>query len=253
MKYLFHLIIIGVAFPAAFGQDIEYVPHDTLSPISSPLGGVYDAYKWYQPALTVRGGCVPFPAIGEYKASAGLRLGGARNGNCGGNEGQVYARHKDFPDHQLHGIMYSYYFPKDQLFAGITEGPGAGHRHDWENVVVWVSWDWNTSVGASMSGHGEYTVSSEHWNGSHKSVLYANGNARLGIPRFDTHEMSTNSEDGGFFEHPLANWYQMNDALRYTLNNAVWLSEQGEQRASPKIVDAAFDSNMQKACDAFLG
>jgi hypothetical protein len=245
--------IVSTTSPVlAQAQAITYVPHKDIQPISSPLGGVYNAYRWYQPSLKIYQGqgCVPFPAVGEYTASAGLKLGGARDGECSSSPGQVYARHKDFPNKGVHGIMYAYYFPKDQVFDGIAAGEGAGHRHDWEEVVVWVSWDWKRPLGASMSGHGDYTAASRDWNGSHYSVLYINGNTVDGI----SHELRTNNtgNEDSYYQHPLANWYQLSYGVRDTLNNAVWLNEEGKQKASPKIVDTVFDSKMQAAFAAFF-
>lgn len=232
---------IAVMTSPALAQDIKYVPHKDIQPISSPLGGGYDAYRWYQPALSVIRGCVPFPAVGEYTASAGLKIGGSVSGECSSSPGQVYARHKDFPKERVHGIMYAYYFPKDQVTDG---GGSAGHRHDWEEVIVWVSWDWKRPLGASMSGHGNYTASRSSWQGSHKSVLYVTGDDPKGI----SHAMETDLNPGnGYYQHPLANWSQLSYGVRDTLNNAVWLDEEGKQRANPAIVDTRFDQKMQEA------
>lgn len=241
-----HILCLAVAImmSSVAGQTIEYVPHTDIEPITSTLGGVYDAYRWYQPAIKVLNGCVPFPAVGEYTASRGLKIGGKRNGQCESSPGQVYARHKNFPEKAVHGIMYAYYFPKDQVFAG----GGPGHRHDWEEVVVWVNWDWTSPMGASMSGHGDYTTGSIDWNGSHYSVLYANGNTIEGI----SHEFRTGVPNEGSYNHPIANWYQLSPAVRYTLNNAEWRDQQGKNSATPKIVDSTFDSKMQEAFDAFF-
>lgn len=49
-------------------------------------------------------------------------------------------------------IMYSWYMPKDSPSAGL------GHRHDWENVVVWLSSASTTATlrGVAVSAHGDY-------------------------------------------------------------------------------------------------
>lgn len=57
--------------------------------------------------------------------------------------------------------MYSWYMPKDQPLDNLPIG---SHRHDWENVVVWV--DDATSpnaslLGAAASAHGGYKKSKE--------------------------------------------------------------------------------------------
>lgn len=236
MKLLAFFLALSHFTVLAHAQSISYVPHNSITPIHSKLGGVYNAYQWYQPSISVKNGCVPFPAVGHYTASSGLRLGGARNGNCGGSPGQVYARHKNYPNTGVRGIMYAYYFPKDQFSAGSSL---IGHRHDWEEVIVWVPWDWTRPLGASMSGHGSYTTSTRSWNGSHKQVLYAN--------IFRNHAFSSTSLYKGSYGHPIANWYQLTREVRYTLNNAVWFDQKGKQRATPKIVDSVFHSKMDEA------
>lgn len=57
--------------------------------------------------------------------------------------------------------MYAWYMPKDQPLDNFPIG---SHRHDWENVVVWV--DDATSpdaslIGAAASAHGKYKKSTE--------------------------------------------------------------------------------------------
>lgn len=216
--------------------------HKEIDPITSPLGGVYDNYKKFQPSIKVLDACVPFPAVGPYTASRGLKIGGDVNGQCGGGPGQVYVRHKNFSGRKMRGIMYAYYFPKDQVAAGARS---AGHRHDWEEVIIWVSWNWSRKIKASMSGHGGYTTSGKDWNGNHKNVLYANGNTVKGISK----EFRSTTSTGGY-RHPIANWFQLSKAVKNTLENAVWKDQTGKQSATCKIVDARFNSKMDQALKA---
>jgi hypothetical protein len=51
--------------------------------------------------------------------------------------------------------MYGYYFQKDVALQHVC-GVGAGHRHDWEHVVVWTQNNEIKFVGTSA--HGKYTV-----------------------------------------------------------------------------------------------
>lgn len=76
---------------------------------------------------------VPYPKTSANPLySGGLQnTGGATAGCRDDRRGQTYARggwHKG-----RYAIMYSWYMPKDQIVDG---GGNAGHRHDWENVVV---------------------------------------------------------------------------------------------------------------------
>jgi Necrosis inducing protein (NPP1) len=227
---------------------ITYVSHTSLGPIVTNnnfgnMDWLYQYSKKFQPALHVRdAGCVPFPAVGEYRASAGLRNTGASNGGCGSSIGQVYTRYKTVRlsnGQMAHAMMYEYYFPKDQGAA-----TGTGHRHDWEEVIVFVTTDWSRVIAASYSGHGDYW---KVWNpptvaGTHVRVHYYREYL------FDTHRMG--ADFGGtasYFSHPLANWYQLSEGVRHTLNNAAWMNVDGKQKAEPKIKDSKFDEYIGKA------
>jgi hypothetical protein len=82
--------------------------------------------------------------------SGGLATSGSPNGGCSSNTGQVYARAGTYND--KFGIMYSWYMPKDSPSSGL------GHRHDWENTVVWLNGQSEsaTVTGVAISAHGEY-------------------------------------------------------------------------------------------------
>jgi hypothetical protein len=51
--------------------------------------------------------------------------------------------------------MYSWYMPKDSPSTGL------GHRHEWENIVVWLSSATLSATveGVSVSQHGGYAPS----------------------------------------------------------------------------------------------
>lgn len=233
MKLPVLFCVVALLICTASAQRIRYVGHKEIPPINTPLGGVYDLYRTFQPAVKVNSGCVPFPAIGTFIASAGLRIGGAPNGLCSSSSGQVYVRHHTFHNGWT-GIMYNYYFPKDQFLAG----PG-GHRHDWEEVIVWVD-PQNRARCASLSAHGNYRAPfcNHFQDGTHKAVKYD-------LDYF-THAF-LNTRGGGYYRHPLAAWDRMTDAQRWTLNNAEWRAEDGSQKASPSIRDASFAHKMGRA------
>ncbi|CAE7031546.1 hypothetical protein CFE70_004446 [Pyrenophora teres f. teres 0-1] len=105
----------------------------------------------YKPFLEVSNGCVPFPAVDAAgNTSGGLNPTGGSNSGCDESTGQVYARAEEY--NGVYCIMYSWYMPKDSPSTGL------GHRHDWENVVVWLSSLSETATlrGVAISAHGDY-------------------------------------------------------------------------------------------------
>ena len=98
--------------------------------------------------------------------------------------------------------------PKDHL------GPGTGHRHDWEGIVVWLD-DVNKANprvrGVSTSAHGKWTRHSRPpLDGSRPKIAYYLD----GI----THSVKPTNTKGG--EQPLIDWEKMGvkarEALRHT-------------------------------------
>jgi hypothetical protein len=132
--------------------------------------------RTYEPAFDYDGdGCYPTPAIGRDGTIApGLAMGGAENGHCRDawdlDNTNAYSRVKC--NNGWCAYMYTLYFEKDQ----VSLGPGsAGHRHDWEHVVVWVQGDWGMYV--STSAHGKFTTRGRDdvpWDetGKHAKVIY---------------------------------------------------------------------------------
>lgn len=130
----------------------------------------------YEPAFDYDGdGCYPTPAIGRDGTLApGLGMGGAVNGQCHDlsdlDNTNAYSRVKC--NNGWCAYMYALYFEKDQ----VSLGPGsAGHRHDWEHVVVWVQGEWGMYVSTSM--HGNYVTKQRNdvpWDetGKHAKVIY---------------------------------------------------------------------------------
>ncbi|MFI9641346.1 NPP1 family protein [Micromonospora sp. NPDC051925] len=132
--------------------------------------------RTYEPAFDYDGdGCYPTPAIGSDGTIApGLALGGAENGHCRDSwdldNTNAYSRVKC--NNGWCAYMYTLYFEKDQA----SLGPGsAGHRHDWEHVVVWVQGEWGMWV--ATSAHGKYQIKHRNdvpWDdtGKHPKVVY---------------------------------------------------------------------------------
>ncbi|KAJ4147083.1 hypothetical protein LMH87_001631 [Akanthomyces muscarius] len=88
-------------------------------------------------------------------------------------QGQVYARGTVKDD--KFGIMYSWYFPKD------VTSPGVGHRHDWENIVLWFDGESQDHkyLCIAISAHGgykKYTAGDKamSWDGDRPLTAYEN-------------------------------------------------------------------------------
>jgi Necrosis inducing protein (NPP1) len=182
------------------------IPHDQVRAI--PTGG--EAYMYtFQPKLSVYGGCVPFPAVqSDGHWNAGLESTGSANGGCSSNGGQIYSRVAVVGGYC--GVMYSWYFPKDgNVFSG--------HRHDWENIVVWLSSCSSTATikAISYSAHGGYSTvkqgSLDLDGGTHPKVKYYQN----GVYNFS---LAPNRDAGGM--HPLIAWGRLSVAARDSLQNA---------------------------------
>ena len=99
--------------------------------------------------------------------SAGLAPTGASDGDCSSSTGQVYCRSAAYENY--FAIMYSWYMPKDEPSDGL------GHRHDWENIVLWLSDDTldATIEGIAVSQHGGYvTTTNPDLDGDNPTVGY---------------------------------------------------------------------------------
>lgn len=98
--------------------DPQYKAHDAIRTI--PENVAPDSiYKRYQPYLKVTWGCVPFPAVdAEGFLSGGLKTSGTSDGDCRHNLGQIYVRAGW--QHGKHGIMYSWFFPKEQFLNSVS-------------------------------------------------------------------------------------------------------------------------------------
>ena len=105
--------------------------------------------------------------------------------------------------------MYSWYMPKDSPSTGL------GHRHDWENVVVWLSAQSTsaTLTGVAISAHGDYQKnSSPSLQGTSPKIGY--------ISYFPVnHQLIATNDLGG--QQPLIAWDSMTAAARSAIENTV--------------------------------
>ncbi|KAK1999966.1 necrosis inducing protein [Colletotrichum falcatum] len=208
------------------------IAHDAVVgfPETVPSGVVGALYLKYKPYLYVVNGCVPFPAVDAAgNTGGGLSPTGSSNGGCSSNIGQVYARGGSY--NGRYGIMYSYYMPKDSPVSGM------GHRHDWENTVVWLSdaSDSATVVGVAVSAHGNYdkkTSGVDFTGVTHPRIGY-----RSIWPL--NHQMIFTSTTGG--QQPLIAWESLTDAARTALQNTDFGS------ANVPMKDGSFTNNLANA------
>ncbi|MBQ1124164.1 NPP1 family protein [Streptomyces sp. B15] len=142
-------------------------------PQSLPMNAT-ELEKTFQPAYDYdTDGCYATPAIGpDGTIAPGLKTGGDVNGNCRDasdlENTNGYSRTKC--NNGWCALVYASYFEKDQAALG---GGSAGHRHDWEHVVVWVHNDQVEYV--STSNHGGFTVHHKDalpFEGTHPKVVY---------------------------------------------------------------------------------
>jgi hypothetical protein len=98
--------------------------------------------------------------------------------------------------------MYSWYMPKDSPSTGL------GHRHDWENIVVWLSSASTTATlrGVAISAHGDYQkTTTPNLSGTSPLIGY--------ISYFPVnHQLISTSTKGG--QQPLVAWESMSSAAR---------------------------------------
>ncbi|TLQ44042.1 NPP1 family protein [Streptomyces marianii] len=146
---------------------------DQLQPLD--MSGSYEEYR-YQPAYDYDGdGCYAATAIDkDGNLNPGLRPMGTISSNCHDksdlDNAQTYSRSKC--NNGWCAIMYSSYFEKDQAVWGSALG---GHRHDWEDVIVWVSQSTLRVEYVSTTQHGKvvtYPRSQVLFVGTHPKVVY---------------------------------------------------------------------------------
>lgn len=139
--------------------------------------------------------------------SGGLDPTGGSNAGCSSSTGQVYTRAGTYSG--KFGIMYSWYMPKDSPSSGL------GHRHDWENIVVWLSAQSTSAMitGVAISAHGDYQKdSSPSLQGTSPKIGY--------ISYYPVnHQLIATSDLGG--QQPLIAWDSMTAAARTAIENTV--------------------------------
>lgn len=198
----------------------------------------------FQPAYDYDGdGCYASPAIGpDGTVAPGLGLGGDVNGNCRDlsdlENSNSYSREKC--NNGWCAIMYASYFEKDQVSLG---GGSAGHRHDWEHIVVWVK-DNNVEY-VSTSAHGGFQIhnrSQIQFDGSHAKVVYhKDGGSTHAFRAASTGDEPPENHRGTWQYPTLVGWEGYPAGLRDKLSGADFGS------ATLGIKDSTFNSHLTKA------
>ena len=127
--------------------------------------------------------------------------------------------------------MYAWYMPKDMLTDGVSAG---AHRHDWENVVVWVdSLESGQLTNAAASGHGSYKkTDNPQREGDRPKVEY--------FTSFPTnHELQFTDTLGR--DLALVDW----DAIPQAARDGLTAADFG--KATVPFKDDTFDGNLDKA------
>lgn len=211
MRVLSSLFFTALA--CAFGSaQSAVVSHDSIPVWQQPAPTTPAQFLAvrFKPSLDVVNGCQPYPAVdAQGNTSGGLKTTGVSDGSCGDkSKAQVYARTGWYKD--AFAIMYAWYMPKDSPFMFM------GHRHDWENTVVWLNSDNVTTakvIALAASGHGDYEKSYPLDGRFIADGVSARINYRSRLPI--NHELGFTEKTGA--KQPMIQWDQLTDAARNAL------------------------------------
>ncbi|KAH7131131.1 NLP4 protein [Dactylonectria macrodidyma] len=183
--------VVAVVIPSVAASPIaryrSIVKRDP--PLKLHACATYTERKW-QPAMDFdKDSCYNTPAVGiDGVLDPGMnncyttRPAGCRDESDLDNN-NVYVRTRCNNGWCAH--MYGYYFEKDVDLEHVC-GAGAGHRNDWEHVVVWVQND--TAKYVAVSAHGKYHIRPIEDvlldKGTHPKVVYHRSGALTHTIRF---------------------------------------------------------------------
>ncbi|KAI2626292.1 secreted protein [Xylaria nigripes] len=206
-----------------------------------------DLDKKFQPAMDFdTDGCYNTPAIdANGNLNPGLDCGGATNGHCHDlsdlQNNNVYSRARC--NNGWCGIIYGYYFEKDQSIAGSC---GVGHKNDWEHIAVWIRDGEDMPAYVGVSQHGGYLVKAAadvRFDGAHPKVVYNQES-------IFTHDFRFANEDDDNIENATGSWFYgalvgydgfPTDDLRNKMLDNDW------GKALPDIRDDVFPGKLEVA------
>lgn len=192
-------------------------------------------------------GCFPASAMDQWgNVNGGLKPTGAVGGGCRtdhlGNA-NTYSRAKC--NNGWCGIMYALYFEKDQA------SPGIGHRHDWEDVVVWVKQGADKPSYVSASRHGDYSthpVNEVPMDGVHAKIVYHKDGISTHAFRFAKWgERAEAWGDGGWDKPALVSWDHFPKSNDPKKNLQKIFNDQGWGDANCSVQDSKFKNQLNKA------
>ncbi|KAG6614213.1 necrosis inducing-like protein NPP1 type [Phytophthora cinnamomi] len=205
--------VAAAAFTALVGVDAAVIAHDAVVPFPQPTPNttIQTVAVKFKPQIYINNGCHPYPAVDEDgNTSGGLKPTGSQSAGCKGSGygSQIYGRAVEYEG--VYAFMYSWYMPKDETLDG------QGHRHDWENCVVWLnSLDDPSIVALSASYHSTYLYyyppDSDYLDGNSAKIEYSTSWVIL------DHSLSATSTAGE--TQDLIMWDQLTDAARTALED----------------------------------
>lgn len=234
VRILAAVFLLGACSASAYADDITVVDHDAVSGFAEQSARTNEqkVALTFRPYLWVVNGCVPFPAVNSAgEVGGGLAPTGGSSAGCSSSTGQVYVRSAWY--NGAWAIMYAWYMPKDEPSSGL------GHRHDWENAVVWIDDPDSASpavLAVSVSQHGSYSaslVTGVTFSGTHPLIKYQSY-----WPVNHALFLTDTLTDG---TQPLIHWSQLTAAAQHTLTDYDYGS------ANVPFKDANFDSNLEAA------
>lgn len=144
-------------------------------------------------------------------------------------------------------FMYEYHFEKDQAVGGSFAG---GHRHDWENIVVFSKG--NNVVRVAPSCHAKYNGASNSFplNDHHPLLVYHKDGGETRCFRFANSNDIAHPENpfGVFYRSPLVGW---NNWPSFGLRNKMLNAWKGG--VGPKLDDEFGESLRAAAGNALPG
>lgn len=135
---------------------------------------------------------------------------------CADSEGQVYARATKYK--KYYAIMYAWYMPRDATWTEKIK-KNAGHRHEWENVIVWLKSPKPNAkiVGVSLSAHGGYKYHKKYkLNFESKTHTYVKYSQPFDNVR-NNQLLKGNDDDPGV-RQPLVAWDSLSDEQKLVMD-----------------------------------
>lgn len=201
------LLAIAEANPLPSAPEVTTLERrDILRPLREGADGLEITL---QPLLDFdKDGCYNTAAIDpDGRTNPGKKATGTPQGQCRDKvqleNSNAYSRKRC--NNGYCAVMYEYYFEKDQSVGGSFAG---GHRHDWENIVVFSKG--RDVVRVAPSCHGKYNGASNNFprNDRHPLMVYHKDGGSTHCFRIanDGDIRQPENHFGYFYRSPLVGW-----------------------------------------------